>query len=154
MNAHTKTSRSWRNAQVAGMALLLAAGACDSTPEGGPMFPDIPSGRVEVFSNVQPSFAGIGDQVLVTIDFESTLADDAQQRAHVSWDAATFEYMHPLPPSSSRYLSQDLARGTMNVDVDLPAGHPKSRIILVFRAMANTSTSGINVNSHDAPPLP
>lgn len=154
MNAHTTTSRSWRIAQVTAMVLLLGAGACDSPPGEVPTFPDIPTGRVEVFSNVQPSFAGIGDDVLVTIDFESTFPDDAQQRAHVSWDPTTFEYMHPLPPASSRYLSQDPAQGAMNVDVDLPAGHPKSRIILVFRAMANTSTSGINVNSHDALPLP
>jgi len=154
MNAHTTMKRGWRFAQVAAMAAaLLGSGACDS-PEPLPTPPDVQIERVDVFSSVSPSYVGIGEPVLVTVDFISTHTDDAHQRAHVSWDPATFEYVQPMPPESSRYLDQEITPGGMDIYADLTVLRPKTRITLLFRALANTRTSGISVYPHAAPLLP
>jgi len=155
MNAHITTKRSWRFAQVAAMAAaLLGAGACDGPRRDPPTLPQIPVARVDVFSSVSPSYAGVGERVLVRIDFISAHTDNAKQRAHVSWNPATFEYIQSVPPESSRYLDQAVTQGDMDVYADLTVRQPKTRITLIFRALTNASTSGISVYPHDAPPLP
>lgn len=153
MNAHKATNQAWSFARTtAFVAALLGVGACDDLPD--PIDVEIPNETINVFSSVRPPFAGIGDQVLVTIDFVGYPTDGTQQRAHVAWDPASFEYVQTMPPESNRYLDQNMRSGSMTLEADLTVAAPKSRITVLFRALVNTSTSGITVYSHAPPTLP
>jgi len=152
MNAHTAKNRTWRFAQATAVtAALIGIGACDSVPD--PVDLQNPTAeRTQAYSAVTPPFAGIGDQVVVTIAFESYPADAFEQQAHVSWDPASFEYIQTLPPGSSPDIAR--ASGSTMFEADVTASAPKSKVILLFRALVNTSTSGIRVYPHPSPPLP
>jgi len=133
-------------------AALLGAGACD--PGEGITSIEIPTEAVEVFSDVRPSYAQAEDRVLVTVDFIPTHGNAAQHRVHVTWDPSRFEYVQAMPPGSAAYLSQEVGPGHLTVDADLTVQQPKTRILLAFRALAHTSTSGIIVSGDAMPSLP